>query len=100
MMAEGDRLRRLQMGEARHHGAGMLQRFFGKRALVGRQRGVDPVDGVAHPEPEIGGDLIVARARGVQPPGGRPDQVAEPPLDIHMNVLERALEIELAGLDL
>ena len=58
------------------------------------------VDRVAHPEPEIGRDLVVARARGVQPPGGRPDQLGEPALDIHVDVLERALEGELAGLDL
>ena len=54
------------------------------------------VDGVAHPQPEIGRDLIVARARGVQPPRRRPDQVGEPALDIHMDVLERALEDEFA----
>ena len=35
VMAEGDRLRGLQMREARHHGRGMLQRLLGERALVG-----------------------------------------------------------------
>ena len=56
--------------------------------------------GVAHPEPEVGRDLIVARARGMQAPGGRPDQFREPAFDVHVDVLQRALEGELAGLDL
>ena len=58
------------------------------------------VDRVAHPEPEIGRDLIVARARGMQPPRRRPDQLGEPALDVHVNVFERALEVEFAGFDL
>ena len=78
----------------------MIERLLGQRPLIGGERAVDAVDGVAHPEPEIGRHLIVARARGVQPPGGRPDQLREPALDVHMDVLERALEGELAGLDL
>ncbi len=71
VMAEGDRLRGLQMGEARHHGRGVFERLLGERALIGGERRVDPVDGVAHPEPEIGRHLVVARARGVQPAGRR-----------------------------
>ena len=100
MMAERHRLRRLQMGEARHHGRRMFERLLRQRALIGGERGVDPVDRVAHPQPEVGRDLIVARARGMQAPGGRPDQFPEPAFDIHMNVLQRALELELAGFDL
>ena len=80
--------------------AAWSQRLLGERALIGGERRIDPVDGIAHPEPEIGRDLIVARARRMQPPGGRPDQLGEPALDIHMDVFERALEGELAALDL
>ncbi len=97
MMAERHRLRRLQMGEARHHGGGVLERLLGERALIGGERGIDLVDRVAHPQPEIGRDLVVARARGMQPAGRRPDQLGEPALDIHVDVLERALEGELAA---
>ncbi len=100
MMAEGDRLRGLQMREARHHRAGVLERLFGERALIAGERGIDGIDGVAHPQPEIGRYLVVARARGVQPPGGRADQLGEPALHVHVDVLQRALEGELAGLDL
>ncbi len=100
MMAEGHRLRGLQMGEARHHGRGMRQRLLGQRLLVAGERVVELVDGIAHPEPEIGRDLVVARARGVQPPGGRPDQLRQPALDVHVNVFERAVEGKGSGLDL
>ena len=100
MMAEGHRLRGLQMGEARHHGGGMLDRALDQRLLEGLQRGIGVVDGVADIEPEIGRDLVVARARGMQPPGGRADQLGQPALDIHVDVLERALELERALADL
>ena len=35
----------------------------------------------------------------MQPPRGRSDQFAKARLDIHMDVLERALEFEAARLD-
>ena len=81
MMAEGHRLRGLQMREAGHHRAGMRERLLGQRALKVGERGVERVDGVAHPQPEIGRHLIVARARGVQPPGrlARSARRAAPP---------------------
>ena len=77
MMAERDGLRRLQVRETRHDRIGILQRLLGQRALIEGERGVDLVDGIADPEPEVGRDLVVARARGVQPPGRRPDQRGE-----------------------
>ena len=98
-MAERHRLRGLQVREARHHRVGMLERAIDQRALVVRKRRVDAVDGVAHPELEIGRDLVVARARGVQPAGGSADQLGQPALDIHVNVLERTLEREGSVLD-
>src|SRR5690348_3400552 len=94
MMTEGHGLRGLQMGKARHHGPGMFGRARDQRVLERCERLIRLVDGVADVELEICRDLVVARARGMQPPRGRPDQFAEPALDIHMNVLERALEIE------
>ena len=100
MMAESHRLRRLQMGEARHHRCGMFERLLGERLLIGGEPGIDPIDRIAYPEPEIGRHLIVARARGVQPPGSRAGQFGKPALDIHMDVFERPLEGEFAGLDL
>src|SRR5262249_27847011 len=64
----------------------------------------EPVDGLAQPEAEIHRHLVVARARGVEAPGGGADQLAQPRLDIGMDVLELYLEGEAAfgdlGLDL
>jgi len=77
MMAQGHRLRRLQMGEAGHHGPGV---FFGpvdQRRLQGFQISVQPVQRVAHPQPEVGRHLVVARPGRVQPSGGVADQFTE-----------------------
>ena len=59
----------------------------------------DRVDRVAHPEAEIDGDLVVARARGVQPPGRRADDLGEAAFDVHMDVFERARERKRSRLD-
>ena len=99
MVAECHRLRRLQMGKAGHHGCGMGQRLPRKRLLVFGQRDIDGIDGGANPKPEIGRHLVVARTGRVQTPGGRPDEIGEPALDIHMDVFERAAEAERAALD-
>ena len=98
-MAKGHRLRRLQMRQARHHRGGMVVRLARQCALIARQHRVDLVDGVAQPQPKIGCDLIVSRARGVQPPRRWPDQLGQAAFDIHVNVLECTFEGELAGLD-
>ena len=100
MMAEGHRLRGLQMRQAGHHRAGMLQRLGREGVLIDAERCIERVDAVAHPQPEIGRHLVVARARGVQPAGGFADQLAEPALDVHVDVFQRPLEGELARLDL
>ena len=80
VMAEGDRLRGLQMGEARHDGGGMDKRRLGKRKLQHREQRVDGVDLVPHIEAEIGRHLIVARSCRMQLAGDRSDQLGEPRL--------------------
>ncbi len=99
MMAEGDRLGRLQMGEAGHRHAGALERARGQRALQLGDPRDQRVDRVAHPEAEIDRDLVVARARGMQTPSGGADDLGEPALHVHMDVLERARELEAPRLD-
>ena len=99
MMAEGDRLRRLQMGEAGHDHGRAVQRTRGERALQLGDLGQHGVDRVAHPEAEIDGDLVVARARGVQPPGRRADDLGQAAFDVHMDVFERARERKRSCLD-
>ena len=100
MMAERHGLRGLQMGEAGHDRAGMFQRPRRQRMLERSERAIGLVDDVADIEAEIGRDLVVARARGVQPSRGGPDQFGKPALDVHMDVFERALEVESALADL
>ena len=58
------------------------------------------VDRVAHPQAEVGGDLVVAAACGVQAAAGLADAIGEAGLDVHVNVFERGVEREAAGLDL
>ena len=99
MVPERHRLRGLQMGKSRHHGRGMFERAASQGMLEGGQRRIRLVDRVADIEPEIGRDLVVAGACGVQPSRGRPDQFGKPALDIHMDVFERALEVERALAD-
>ena len=77
----------------------MRQRLFGERTLVGGKRSVERVDGVAHPQPEVGRDLIVTRARGVQPARRLADQLGQPALHVHVDVFQSPLECELAGFD-
>ncbi len=67
---------------------GALQRLD---RLVGR------VDRVPDPQFEVGGDLVVARAGGVEAPRRRPDQLGQPVLDMHVDVLERRILRHAAG---
>ena len=55
------------------------------KALSGGSGGIA---GIAHPQAEIGRHLIVAAARGVQPPGGRADQLRQPRFGDHVDVLK------------
>ena len=71
-----------------------------KRAHQRIQPGDGHVALVAHPHAEIHRDLIVARARRVQAPGGRADHVAQPRFDIHVDIFQRGGERELPRLDL
>ncbi len=100
MMPEGHRLRRLQMGEARHRVGGMLGSAVGQGAHDVGKLGVDAVDRVADPKAEIRRHLVVARPPGVQPPPGIADPLGEPRLDVHVDVFEVGREAECPGLDL
>ena len=94
MVAERHRLRRLQMGHAGDRVGRVLVGAVGQRPHQVAQLRQRAVDGVAHPEPEIGGDLVVAAARGVQPAAGVADARDQARLDVHMDVLQRRIEVE------
>ena len=67
-----------------------------ERPLEVEQGDVELVDRPARPEPQVGGDLVVARAAGVEPPGERPDLLGQRRLDVHVDVLERPVPREPA----
>ena len=54
-------------------------------------RGIASLDGrprrIADEQRDIRGDLVVARARGVQPPADRPRDLRQAALDRHVDVL-------------
>ena len=60
VVAEGDRLRHLQMGEAGHDRVGVLLGQVDERSLAGFQAGQNAVDGIAQIQANIGRHLIVA----------------------------------------
>ena len=99
MVTEGNRLRRLQMREARHHACRMGKRLLGERQLQRAQLLIQRINGIANPEAEIERDLVVARARRVKPPRHRADQLGEARFDIHMNIFERPRKFERTRLD-
>ena len=98
-MAEGDRLCALKMREAGHHRVGMRLRLFRERRLQRVKLAVDRVDRVPHIEAEIGRHLVVPRARGVKPPGRLADDLLQPRLHVHVDVLERARKGEFPPCD-
>src|SRR5690606_10959072 len=60
----------------------------------------DGVDLVAQPEADVGGDLVVARAAGVQLLAGDADAVGQARLDIHVHVFQIDAPVEGTGFDL
>ena len=99
MVAESDGLCRLHMGEARHRHARAFERPLAQRQLQTGDLRNQRVDRVSHPKPEVERNLVVARARGVQPSRRRADDLGKPALDIHVNVFERAREGKGSRLD-
>ena len=69
VVAQRHRLRRLEVGEAGHDAVGVFLGAILQRTPERRQRRQRLVDRVAHPQAEVGRDLVVAAARGCG--GGR-----------------------------
>ena len=88
------------MGEAGHHRIGFSLGAIDQRLLQFLHRCVEAVDRGALPQPQISCNLVVARTRGVKPAGGRPDQLGQASLDIHVNVFMGVAEGEAAAFDL
>ena len=100
VMTEGDRLRDLQMGEAGHDRPGVAFGQIDQRALQITEQPHGDVDLGAQPQPDVGGHLVVARARGVQPLAGVARQIGQPFLDVQVNIFQVELPAKGAVLDL
>ena len=61
------------------------------------QRPVDDGQRTSQPEPEVEGDLVVARSAGVQLAGDRPDARREGRLEVEVDVLQARVPGEAAG---
>ena len=60
---------------------------------------VDLVDGLADPEPQVGRDLVVAAASGVELASGVAEPVDQCPLDVHVDIFQFRREREAALLN-
>ena len=92
MMAERHRLRDLQVRKAGHDAVRMFVGAREQRGLHCGEPGVDALARGARPQAEIGRDLVVARARGVEAPGGFADDLLQPRFDGHVDVFEREVD--------
>ena len=77
MMAQGHRLRRLQVSKAGHDGMDVFLRAVDQDRLQRLELGIQAVNGIPDPEPEVGGYLIVPGTRRVEASGGLADQFTQ-----------------------
>jgi len=99
MMRERDRLRDLEMREAGHDRFGVLPGEIEQRPLQTADERSDIVDRGADVQANVRRDLVVARARGVQPLSGIADEIRQSALDIEMHVFEIDRPLEGAAFD-
>jgi hypothetical protein len=105
VVADGDRLRALEVRVARDREGGVAFREVRERGLQGRDRAIEVRARASEPEPQIGRDLVVARTTGVELLREIADEVAESTLDERVDVLgggvgESALVLRKLALEL
>ena len=100
VVAEGDRLRDLQVGEARHDEAAWRSAWSSSARLQIRDQAAQLVDLRAQPQPHVGRHLVVARARGMQALARVADQRRQPALDVEVHVLGVERPAKAPGVDL
>jgi hypothetical protein len=100
VVAEGHRLRHLQVGEAGHRRGRLLFGEIDQRAAELLEQHLDVVDGVAQVEADVGRHLVVARAAGVQAFSRVADERGQALLDVQVHVLQVERPFEPAGFDL
>ena len=92
-------MRGLQVGVAGHDHAEVVFGLFQQGALQAGDEGGDGLELVAQVEADVEGHLVVARACGVQLAADRADLFDQARFDVHVDVFEADLEVELAGFD-
>ncbi len=100
MMGEEHRLRALEVRVARHPARLVLLGAGEQRRLRPGDRRVDVTEHVAQVEPLVERDLVVPGASGVELAAERARQLDEPPLDVHVDVLELLAERKATALEL
>ena len=100
VVAQGHRLRRLQVREARHHGVRLRLGARHQRLLQPQHGGVQLLLRGARVQPQVGRHLVVARAPGVQLLAERADLGHQQRLDVHVHVLESGVELRRPGIEL
>ena len=96
VMGEVDRLRALQVGVAGQRPVEVALGGVDERRHVGAELRLGAARRLAREERDVGDDLVVARAGGVQRAAGAPGDRRQPPLDGHVDVLVVGLERERA----
>ena len=99
VVTKGDWLRGLQVGESGHDRVGLAFRHIDNRRLEPGETCENDIGLVTQIKPHVGGDLIIARARGVQTFARFTDLRGECGLDIHVHVFERIGPFESTGAD-
>ena len=87
------------MGKAGHDSGNMPLRQIEQRTEQGVLAVNKPVNGVAQIQADVGRDLIVARAPGVQLLARLANQLDETGLDIHVHVFAVGAPVKLARID-
>ncbi len=100
VVAEHHRLRDLQVREAGDDGVGVLLGQVQQGAAQGAEQADDIVDLAAQPQADVGGDLVVARAAGVQALAGVARHGGQARFDVQVHVFQVQLPLERAGFDL
>jgi hypothetical protein len=86
--------------KARHHQRRVPGGLREQRLDQGGDQLAEGVDLVAQPQAQIGGHLVVARARGMQALAGLSYERGEPTLDVEVHVLGLERPLEAAAVDL
>jgi len=99
VVAESHRLGDLEVGEAGHRRAGVGFGDVQQLRLEFRDQRQDLVDRVAQPQADVGRDLVVAAASGVEALAGVADERGEALLDVEVDVLVVEVPGEFAAFD-